>query len=159
MFGCCFVCMSGEGLFGIQIYYMWVCPLFCRSGIPMSREYFFQCWIFYSRKWCAQLFAQVAGLHVLTVQTHGVSLGPGFLQAAGIFPIPSYRILLTMGLNARRYPSTQQQTQCHSLSITGQILICSKTDCSLMRIQVSSWLVFKVRVYFVWIPTNVASGA
>lgn len=32
---CCFVCMSGEALFGIQIYYVWIFllpwPAFCRS--------------------------------------------------------------------------------------------------------------------------------
>lgn len=33
------------------------------------RIYFVQHWPFHSRKWCTQLFAQVAGLHMLTV--HG----------------------------------------------------------------------------------------
>lgn len=55
-----------------------------------------------------------------------VSLGLDFLQVARLFPIPSYSILLMMGLNSRRYPSTQQRTQCHPLNVTGLLLICSK---------------------------------
>lgn len=55
-----------------------------------------------------------------------VSLELGSLQVARIFPIPSYSILLTMGLNSRRYPSTQQWAQCHCLNITGLIIIYPK---------------------------------
>lgn len=62
----------------------------------------------------------------LSMVQPGVSLELGFLQVARIFPIPSYSILLTMDLNSRRYPSTQQWAQCHCLNITGLIIIYPK---------------------------------
>lgn len=78
---CCFVCMSGEALFGIQFT---MCEFSFSLGLP-SADLFFS--TFYSRERCPQLFAQVAGLPMLTVHgATGVSLGLDFLQAARILP-------------------------------------------------------------------------
>jgi len=45
-----------------------LCAYLLQILVPyVPRVCFFQQWTFYSRKWCAHLFADVAGLHMLTV--------------------------------------------------------------------------------------------
>lgn len=164
MYRYCFVGISREALFGTQIYYPWIFPpsatAFCRSGVPMSWEsILFNTGPFHSRKLHTQLFAEIAGLHMLIVHGaiwHHSGTGLSASRQNHSCSFTYYPWCWTPGSipeHSSGCNATVSTIQVRFLFTPKLFPSCSQRGSGYP----GSW--FCVRVSPIWIPSNVASGA